>query len=135
MARKLSKKKDKKTKLDRTHLTRLLLLVAEAMALLAFYRFAMQTPWFMIVMIAYMAALTVLLFVYFLYNRCFARRNVTPEMLPVQWSEEEKTAWIEDGKRRLAKSRWMLMLILAIGFTFAFDAMELFVLPIFQNIF
>ncbi len=133
MAR-IRQKKPEKKGIDRQNLLRLLILVAEAMVLLAFYRFALETRWFMAVMIAYMAAFTVLLFVYFLYNRCFARKNVTPEMLPSQWSEEEKSAWIEDGKRRLERSRWMLMLLFALGFTFAFDAMELFVLPFFKNL-
>ncbi len=116
-------------------LCRLLILVAEAVALLALYRYFLHTRWFMAVMIGYMAVFTVLLVIYILYNRCFARRGVTPQMLPAEWSDEEKSAWIEDGRRRLTRSRWMLMLIFAIGFTFAFDAMELFVLPFFQNLF
>ena len=44
-------------------------------------------------------------------------------------SEEKKKDYIEDAKRRLHKSRWLLVVILAFLFTFALDVFELIVLP------
>ena len=113
----------------------LLGLIALAMTLLAIYRFFLTTPHFPIVLTVYMVAFTALIFIYVIYNRGFSRRNLTKEMLNDAWSDEEKEAFLENGRERMRKSKWMLVLILAIGFTFAFDMLELFVLPYFQNMF
>ena len=113
----------------------LLGLIALAMTLLAVYRFFLTTPHFPIVLTVYMVVFTVLILVYVIYNRGFSRRNLTKEMLNDTWSDEEKEAFLENGRQRMRRSKWMLLLILAIGFTFAFDMIELFVLPYFQNMF
>ncbi len=120
---------------DRKNVWRLLTLIAVTLAVLVVYRFFLNHRWFLGVMIAYMAIFTVLVFTYVIYNRGFSRRNVTVEMLPDSWSEEQKREFIESGSRRLARSRWMLIPIFAFGFTFAFDAMELFVFPYFKQMF
>ena len=41
----------------------------------------------------------------------------------------EKGRKNEKGKRRMKRSSWMLILIMAFLFTFAFDMLELWVLP------
>ena len=64
-----------------------------------------------------------------------ATRMTTEEMLPAEWSEEQKTEFIEDGKRRLKKSRWMIVPIFAFLITFGVDALELFVFPFFRGLF
>ena len=79
----------------------------------------------------YMIILTVLIVAYIVYNRGFTRRGVGLEMLPEDWSEERRREFVEDGKRRLSKSKWVLMLIIGFLFTFLFDAFELFVIGSF----
>lgn len=66
---------------------------------------------------------------YVIYNRGFSRKGVTPEMLPDTMSYEEKLAFIEDGKQRMKKSRWMLTLILPIIVSLCIDMIYLILLP------
>jgi uncharacterized membrane protein len=80
-----------------------------------------------------MVALAVLAFIYIVYNRAFSRKGVTEEMLPPEWDVEKKREFIEDGKRRLAKSKWMLMGIIALIVTFVVEAVTLFLIPLFSG--
>ena len=104
-------------------------LVLCSTAVLCVYRFMMNFENFEYVMYAYWAIEAVLVFSYVIYNRGFSRKNLTLEMLPESWSDEEKSDFIESGKIRLRKSRWMLVPIFAFLFTFAVDVFELFVFP------
>jgi uncharacterized membrane protein len=104
-----------------------------SLVLLAFYYFSMNFTFFPIVMISYMVALAVLAFIYIVYNRAFSRKGVTEEMLPPEWDVEKKREFIEDGKRRLAKSKWMLMGIIALIVTFVVEAVTLFLIPLFSG--
>ena len=72
---------------------------------------------------------------YVIYNRGFSRRGLTPEMLPDTMTEEEKTEFIEDGVRRLKKSRPLLIVIFAFAFTFVYDVIELIAVPFFKELF
>ena len=140
MLKRLKKEKDStettsgKAK-EQTNLLRLLILIALTIAVLVVYRFFLDHRLFLAVMIVYMVIFVAFLVVYLIYNRGFSRRNVTAEMLPDTWSEEQKKEFIEDGRRRLSRSRWMLFPLFALGFTFAYDAIELFVVPYVQNLF
>ena len=95
----------------------------------AVYRILMTFKYFEITLAVYLIALTAFIVTYIVYNRGMTRRNLTPEMLPDEWSYDKKIEFIEDGKRRSKKSSWMLMFIFAFIFTFAFDLLELYVLP------
>ena len=95
----------------------------------AFYYSSMRFPgyFFPVVMFSYMAVLTVLIFVYIIYNRGFSRKGVTEEMLPPDWTQEQKREFIESGERRLEKSKWILVFIISIFFTFIAEVFVLFV--------
>ena len=114
---------------------RLVLLILVTLFVFVFYRVMMNFYYFEIVMFAYMAASVVFMVAYIIYNRAFSRRGVTRDMLPEEWSEEQKSEFVEDGVRRQQKSRWMLIPIFAFIFTFSVDAIELFVLPFFEGLF
>ena len=95
----------------------------------AFYYSSMRFPghFFPVVMFSYMIVLTVLIFVYIIYNRGFSRKGVTEEMLPPEWTYEQKREFIENGERRLEKSKWILVFIISIFFTFIAEVFVLFV--------
>lgn len=95
----------------------------------AFYYSSMMVKgiFFPIVMFTYMITLTVLVLVYIIYNRGFSRKGLTEDMLPADWTEEEKRAYIESGEKRLQRSKWMLVFIIAFTFTFIVEAFVLFV--------
>ena len=79
------------------------------------------------VMITYFAVFAVLLVVYLAYNRGFVNKNVTVEMLPPDWSEEKKQAFVEAEKTRAEKSRWMVTLIIPFVVVFMVEVLYLFV--------
>ena len=72
---------------------------------------------------------------YLVYNKGFSGKGVTPEMLPDSMSLEEKKAFIEDSRRRLENSRWMLMILIPILLTFAADMVYLFIFPMIEGLF
>lgn len=94
-----------------------------------FYYASMRIPgyFFPAVMFSYMTVLTALIFVYLIYNRGFSRKGITEEMLPAEWTAEQKREFIENGETRLRKSRWILVFIIAIFCTFVAEVFVLFV--------
>jgi hypothetical protein len=67
------------------------------------------------------------LIAYIAYNRAFTRKEITADMLPDDWSEQKKQDYINDGKIRMEKSRWMLSVIIPFLVTFMAEALYLFV--------
>ncbi len=108
-------------------------LVLAVTLVLGLYRVAMNFWWFEILFWSYLAISVVLILTYVIYNRGFSRRGVSADMLPDEWSEEEKAAFIADGERRMSRSRPMLIPILAFVITFAVDLLELVVIPFFSG--
>ena len=79
------------------------------------------------VMIAYFLVFAAALIAYLSYNRGFVNKNVTIEMLPADWSEEKKQAFLAAEKERVRKSRWMLTVIIPFIVVFMCEALYLFV--------
>lgn len=79
------------------------------------------------VMIVYFVVFAVLLMAYLIYNRGFVNKDVTVDMLPVEWTDERKQAFLDDNRRRAEKSRWMMMVITPFVVVFMVEALYLFV--------
>lgn len=84
--------------------------------------------WAFVVMVVYSAALLSFVLGYLIYNRFLYRKGVTPEQLPEEWSSERREAFIADGERRLARSKWMMTVILPLVLVFLVDAVDIFIL-------
>lgn len=84
-----------------------------------------------LVFIAYLALLLVFSLAYLIYNRFFYRQGVEKEDLPAEWDEEKKDAFLADAEKRKRASRWMLMLIFPLLFTFLLDALDIFIIDAF----
>ncbi len=80
------------------------------------------------VMIVYFVAFAAVLITYLAYNRAFVNKDVTVDMLPADWSEEKKQAFVEGNRRRAEHSRWMVTIIIAFAVVFMVEALYLFVL-------
>jgi hypothetical protein len=119
----------------RATVLRLMALILVTMTVFAVYRFFLGRLYFEITLGIYMVLATVLILSYVIYNRGLSRRRLTEDMLPADWSEEQKREFFADGERRLRRSRWLLIPIFAFLFTFAFDLLELFVLPTVRGFF
>ena len=139
-----SSKTDKpQKKLDKKKLAYLFSTVGLSAFFCAFYYSSIEISsrnaglrfFFPIVMFTYTAALTILALVYIIYNRGFSRKGITVEMLPDEWSEEKKLEFVENGKQRLQRSKWMLVLIISLSFTFIVEAYIFLVLPMIKGLF
>ena len=104
----------------------LLIVVLNTIIIFGFYRLMLNFLYFELVMGAYLVLTAGFVFAYVIYNRGFTRRNVTREMMPEEWSEEQKVAYVMDGERRMQKSKWMLTIIFPLILTFMFDFIELY---------
>ena len=92
------------------------------------------------ILTVYYSTLGVFAFSYVIYNRGFSRKNVTVEMLPDTMSTEEKEEFVEDGKRRLKKSKWCLTILIPLIFTFLMEMFYSFIYleymaPFFESLF
>ena len=140
MAKKRRKKRNlpvehvEKKGTNKTALLLLLALVGATVLSLTVYRLLMQGPYFRVALIVYMALGGIATVGYLLYNRGFSRRGVTADMLPSDWSDEKKADFIEDGVRRMKKSRWVLILAFAIFATLALDIVELYMIPMVKGV-
>lgn len=93
-----------------------------------------------VILTVYLVLLAAFSFGYVFYNRGFTRKNLTVEMLPPTWSEDEKREYVEDGQRRMKRSKWCITVIFPLVFTFFMDLFYLFIYleyfaPIFGELF
>ena len=84
------------------------------------------------VMILYMALLLGFTLAYLIYNRFLYRKGLTAEDLPDTMTPAQKEAFLEDGRERLRRSKWMMLIILPLVLTFLFDCVDLFILELFR---
>ncbi len=112
--------------------TALILLANIVVFLAAYLLFVNIHP--LATLIVYTVLTAGFVFAYVIYNRGFSRRNVTPEMLPPEWSYEQKCEFIEDGKRRIEKSKWMLLIILPLIVVYCFELFDIYLMPMIKNL-
>ena len=118
-------------------ITYLVLLIVNSVIAFALYRimlyFATMAenafPSFL-VMLVYFALLLGFGLAYLIYNRFFYKKGLTHDNLPDTMTYEEKEEFLAEGNRRLKRSKWMLLIIIPLLFTFLVDAFELFVLDL-----
>ena len=112
---------------------RLAALIVVTALVFSVYRFLITKYYFEYVLIAYTCIFAATTLAYVIYNRGFSRRSVTPEMLPDSMTQKEKEEFIEDGNRRIRNSRPLFVIVFAFAFTFAYDIIELFAVPLFKR--
>ena len=101
--------------------------------------YGITNPYFfplqMIVSVGFWVSFAVFLAIFLIYNRAFTRRNLTVDMLPREWTREQKESYIADGKSRLNKSKWMISVIIPLLVPIALEALYIFTLPLIEGIF
>lgn len=80
-------------------------------------------------MVAYAVVGAGFVFAYIIYNRAFTRDGITPEMLPDTMSEQQKAAFIQSGVDRKRKSKWMIVVFLALLCPLTIDFLILTAIP------
>lgn len=123
----------KEKKAENKNIRYLILLIVNTILFLLIYRIPLsyaaltdETFAAFVVMVVYFTLLLGFVLAYLIYNRFLYRKGVTHEQLPSEWSAEQKAAFIEDGERRLQRSKWMLTVIFPLLITFLIDAVDLF---------
>lgn len=111
----------------------LLLLLNTAVIVALYFLLAHLGVWFITPIYLCIGAILGLVFI--IYNRGFAAKNAKPEELPNTMTREDKLAYIQEGKDRLNRSRWMLTLILPIMAAIIFDTLYLYLLPYLKEMF
>lgn len=124
----------------RRQLRDIVLLIVNTLLFFSVYRILLfyaeltdDTYWSFVVMVLYLALLLGFVMAYLIYNRFLYRKGLTRDQLCSDWTEEQKDAFFADGERRLARSRWMMLIIFPLLFTFFIDVTDLFIIdPIFR---
>ncbi|MBR7151848.1 MAG: hypothetical protein IKD02_05885 [Clostridia bacterium] len=81
----------------------------------------------------YVGCGAILALVYVIYNRGLAWKNATEETLPDSMSLEEKRTLLRESRERLARSEWILTLVLPMILTLLLDYAYLFLWPFFAE--
>ena len=113
----------------------LVYLLLNSAILICLYFFISEKLQFPYISYIYLAVGAVLGLYYVIYNRGFVAKNATVDMLPDTMTTLEKQKFLDDGKERLHKSRWMLTVLVPIILTFMADIIYLFLIPMITEIF
>ena len=118
----------------------LILLIVNTLLFFTVYRVLLyyaeltdDTYYSFMVMVLYLSLLLGFTVAYLIYNRFFYRHGLTKDRLCPDWSEAQKDAFLADAKRRFDRSRWMMLIIFPLLFTFFMETVDLFIIdPIFR---
>ena len=118
----------------------LILLIVNTLLFFTVYRVLLyyaeltdDTYYSFMVMVLYLSVLLGFTVAYLIYNRFFYRHGLTRDRLCPDWSEAQKDAFLADAKRRFDRSRWMMLIIFPLLFTFFMETVDLFIIdPIFR---
>jgi hypothetical protein len=105
-------------------------LVLSCGIVMAIYQTALYFQFGAIMWIYYgLLIVTVIAFVYF--NKGINRKTITREELPLEWSESEKDIYLEKLTKHKNIAKKLLLLIIPLLLTFAFEVIYLFYLDQF----
>ncbi len=85
--------------------------------------------WFSLMMWTYMIAGCALFIAVIVLQRGFSGRPVTADELPDEMSIPQKTAYINEDKRRKRIAKYLLIPLLALLFVFIFEIAEVYYFP------
>ena len=111
--------------------TALLLLCCTVVLTGAYFALVGIGAWFITPI--YLGLATVIGLVFICYNRGFYAAKAKPEELPSNMTQEQKLAFIREGKERLDRSRWVIAILFSLIFALACDMIYLYILPYFQE--
>lgn len=107
----------------------ILLFVGATIVAMIIFFFFVNIGKFIPIFIAYIVIWSVLILVYWIYNRGMISADIEPESLSPYWSKEKKEQFIASVKERRKKTRWLLFVIAPITFVFLVYFVLDFLLP------
>ena len=129
------KKTDLKQVLARINVRLVTMLAALIIIALAVFKLLENLGLYVIAVALYSVITLVVALWYIIYNKGNVSGRVTPDMLPVEWSDEKKQALIDDLAARRKKSKWAFLSLIPMIVVFGVETLELYVLPMFSDLF
>ena len=111
----------------------LLPLILNTIIFYVVYAVLCSTPACPAAMWIYSAALVGFAIAYIVYNKGFAFKKISVDMLPDTMTAEEKQTFIDEINERAARSKWMITIIFPLVMTFMIDIVILFMLEPFME--
>ena len=112
-----------------------LTLSAAIIMALALFRLLKNLNLYLIAVVLYSAVTLAVALGYIIYNKGSVSGKVTPDMLPAEWSMQEKQAFIDDLALRRKKSKWMLVILIPMIIVFGVELLEIYMLPMLLEAF
>ncbi len=110
-------------------------LAALIIVFIAVFRLLKLYDLYIFAIVLYTAVTLAVAIYYIIYNKGVISGTVTPEMLPPEWSTEQKQAMIDDLAQRRKKSKWALLILIPMMLVFAFELLELYFFPLLTALF
>lgn len=110
-------------------------LAALIIVCMAVFRLLKLYGLYLVAVILYTAVTLGVAVYYIVYNRGVLSGKVTPDMLPAEWSAEQKQSMIDDIAARHKKSKWVFLIVVPMIFVFAFELLELYFFPLILSLF
>ena len=121
--------------LQRFNIKLVLTLSSLIIIFLAVFRLLKTFDLYIVAIVLYTAITAVVAFYYIIYNKGNISGKVTPDMLPAEWSHEQKQELIDDLARRRQKSKWALLILIPMLIVFGLEALELYFFPMLSDMF
>lgn len=112
-----------------------LTLAALIIVFIAVFRLLKLYDLYLVAIVIYTAVTLAAAIYYIVYNRGVLSGKVTPDMLPAEWSAEQKQAMIDDIAARQKRSKWVLLILIPMIFVFGFELLELYFFPLITSLF
>lgn len=96
---------------------------------LAVFKLLKNLDLYLIAVVLYTAITLVVALWYIIYNKGSVSGAVTPNMLPAEWSADQKQAFLDDLMARRKRSKWALLILIPMIVVFGFELLELYVFP------
>ena len=110
-------------------------LSASIIGFLALFRLLKNLNLYLFAVILYSVITLSVALWYIIYNKGVISGTVSPDMLPAEWSAEQKQSMIDDIAARHKKSKWVFLIVVPMIFVFAFELLELYFFPLILSLF
>lgn len=102
---------------------------------IAVFRLLKTYELFIVAVILYTAIGLAAALYYIIYNRGVISGRITPEMLPKEWSPEQKQAMVDDIAARRRRSKWAILVFVPVIATVCFELLESYFFPLMLSFF
>ena len=111
------------------------LLIAMIILFIAVFRLLKTYELFIVAVILYTVIGLAAALYYIIYNRGVISGRITPEMLPKEWSPEQKQAMVDDIAARRRRSKWAILVFVPVIATVCFELLESYFFPLMLSFF